>query len=137
MCEGVAILLRVIFLGTLRDTLGDRLSYFGNLLLLELIIELGRVLLLLFFFLLFLLIILLLLGLAVVFDQKIVVLLAPYLKVDFLILKEIVEILDVLSHKGLDDFELVFLLNCHADGLLLTEIGTLIVDVHFVKRFLE
>lgn len=59
----------------------------------------------------------LLLWLAVVFDQEIVVLLAFYLKVDILILKKIVEVLDVLSHKGLDDLELAFFLYGHGDGL--------------------
>ena len=58
------------------------------------------------------------LGLAVVFDQEIVVLLAFYLKIDILILEKIVEVLDVLSHKGLDYFELAFFLYGHGDGLL-------------------
>ena len=58
------------------------------------------------------------LGLAVVFDQEIVVLLAFYLKIDILILEKIVEVLDVLSHKGLDYFELAFFLYGNRDGLL-------------------
>lgn len=139
MCEGVAILLGVVFLGAFSDALRNGLCYCCNPFFFEVVIELGRVLLLLFFLLFFLLLFLLFLflRLAVVFNQEIVVPLALDLKVDILVLKKVVEILNVLSHKSLDNFELAFFLNSHADGLLCTVIGALVIDVHFVEIFLE
>lgn len=145
MREGVTILLEVVFLGAFGYSLRDGLCYFSNPLFFEVVIKLGRVFLLLFFLLLllhlllllFLLFLMLLLWLAVVFNQEVVMPLPLDLKIDILILKKVVEVLNVFGHKSLDDFELAFFLNSHADGLLCTVIRTFVIDVHLVEIFLE
>ena len=149
MSKGVAILFGVILLGAFGDALRDRPRKFINPLFFEVVIKFRWVHLFFFFFLLFLLLLpfflfflfllflLLLLRLTVVFNEEIVVSFSLDLKVDILVLEKVVEVLNVLSHKSLDDFELIFIFNSYADGLLCAVIRALVIYVHFVEIFLE